>query len=265
MLPALFAASLVASDSCNRPVQMVKAAQAEYPGGTEMLGSGLLEVIIRVTIDENGKFVKDELVESSGYDVFDKTVVRAAQESTYEPAIIACAPSQSEFFFEVQFRNPDAPDDGEITPPTFAAPDGWAIAPAFTPLSGGMNTVVEYTRGSERLLIAAEQPGKSFDGPGAAQHTLSVLHVQPIAAQNRTMQICGGFQQAWSEKFDYTDGTASRSAELIEVQGANGRFSLLYTQPKNAPDDQAIERAIGGFCVQGAPRATPSGVLDPAG
>jgi TonB family protein len=255
MLPFMLAALIAAPDDCNRPPRVVKQAQLEYPDDTELLGPGLLEVILKLSIDEHGNVTKTEVIESSGYDAFDNATIRAVNQSTYEPAEVACSPSPSYAMFKAEFQNKYVNDNGEITPPTFTFPDGWIAPPptATTPLPDGMNTVAEYTHGDERVIIISEHPHGAFDGQGAAAAITAALHMQPTGARNGPMTICSGFQGAWSENFDYAAGAQTRTAHLVEVQGANGRFSLVYTMPKDAPVDDPMFRAIERFCVQGAP------------
>lgn len=268
MLAFLLAATIAApvnTNDCNRPPRVVKKAQFAYPDDTDQLGPGLLEVIVKLTIDPSGKLAKAEIVESSGYDAFDNAVIKAVEDSTYAPAEVACAPATAQSVFVVQFTNKYVNDGGEITPPTFTFPAGWNATATTTPLPDGMNTVAEYTRGDERVIIASEHPHGDFDGAAAADRMIEALHLQPVSAQSGTIDVCSGFQSGWSEHFDYPDGAQTRSGELIEVQGANGLFSLFYSKLKSALPDDGIDHAIARFCVQGAPPARPRAMDAPAG
>jgi TonB family protein len=269
MLPFILAATLAApyssADTCNQPPRVIKTGPLEYPSDTQFLGSGLLEVMVKITIDDTGKPVKAEVVESSGYDVFDDATLRAAEASTFAPAETACSPSPGFFLFYARFTNKYTPNPDEITPPSFTFPDGWSAASTTTPLPDGMQTVAEAVRADARLLIVAEHAASGFDADAAANRITSALKLQPLNVQSGPLPICSSFQQGWSENFDYRDGSQTRTAELVEVQGINGRFSLLYTTPKGAPDDEAMDKAIDRFCVQGAPRAVPRNLGLPVG
>jgi TonB family protein len=264
MLPIVLASMLAASDPCNQPPRLVKMAALQYPEDTAFIGSGLLEVIVKVSIDETGKPVKADIIESSGYDVFDDALVHAVESSTFAPAEVACSPAPSFFIGSTRFINKYTPDPDTIVMPTFTFPDGWkpSVTTAALP---GMNTIADYTYESAHVLIVAERPKGEFDGSASAQQIISALHVAPVNVQSGPMTICSGFQQGWSEDFEYADGTDTSVAELLEVNGANGWFSLLYTKPKNAHYADAIDKAIDRFCVQGAPRATPHNLGMPVG
>ena len=261
MLAIVLAGALAGADSCNHPVRVIKLAQGEYPASGATLGSGTLEVILRLRIDETGKVVSDDVIESSGYDIFDNEVKRVAEHSTFEPAEAMCSPAASVYVFHAVFRNKGEQGSGQIVPPTFSFPDGWAPVATMTKLPDDMQTVAEYARGGEHVLIAVQHASDALDAGAAATDTLARLRVEPSALKTFPMAICSGFQRGFIATFDYSDGASERTGNLVEAQGTNGRFSLLYTFPKGMPADVAMQRAIEQFCVQGAPGMTsPPGI-----
>ncbi len=104
-VPAAAKATLASpTPSCppDRPATVVKAVSPDVPRSLRDVNFRSLVVIVNVAVDASGNVQSLTIRQSSGYVEMDKAALRAAQQSTYAPAIVDCVPAAGSYAFRVQ-------------------------------------------------------------------------------------------------------------------------------------------------------------------
>lgn len=112
LLPFIFAAasaSPTASCAPDRPATVVKAVLPNVPDSLRDVNFRSLTVVVNVAVNAGGNVQGLTIEQSSGYTDMDKAALRAAQQSTYAPAIVGCVPAAGNYSFRVRVNQVSHP------------------------------------------------------------------------------------------------------------------------------------------------------------
>ncbi|HEV3155463.1 MAG TPA: TonB family protein [Candidatus Baltobacteraceae bacterium] len=96
------------SPGCKVHARDASVVRAKFPVYTDTMKAqdvGRSTIVLSVTIDEKGKAVAADVVQSSGFKDVDAAVVDAALQSTYAPKTLECTPVTSRYLFVVQYNS----------------------------------------------------------------------------------------------------------------------------------------------------------------
>jgi periplasmic protein TonB len=85
-------------------VQLVKAAQPEYPAAAMKFIIDPVSVQVIVMVNADGSVQTASVARSSGYSQPDAAALKAAEDSTYKPKTVNCKPVRGLYLFQAEFK-----------------------------------------------------------------------------------------------------------------------------------------------------------------
>jgi TonB family protein len=92
-------------DACNHDATAANAVAPDFPQAAlrEAIQRGTIEVLLTLKLDLAGKIVSADILRSSYIASMDQAAIRAAYQSTYQPAMRDCKPVSGSYTFRVVF------------------------------------------------------------------------------------------------------------------------------------------------------------------